>query len=240
MKCKVFLLLIALGSSTLFAQSTSVGVGVGIQNDIYKGADSKVVPLPIINYRNNYLYINGAEIGTFLYQNSMLSLSATVKGRFDGYDDAKGYMSGMKDRKFSVEGGLRADLKTDFGNLKTGAYYDLLGRYDGYSAELEYSYPFNYERWGFAPFVGVEYLSGDLVEYYYGVKHSEARAGRAYYAGGNTVNLNTGINAYYILNDSFTLFGRFGATFFGDDIKKSHIVKEDYRVRGFVGISYKF
>lgn len=239
-KIAIYSLLFA---TSIFAQNTgtaSIGIGIGVQNDIYKGVNSKVWPLPVIDYKNDYMYINGAEIGGFLYQNDFFSISLGGRARIEGYYDAKGYMRGMKDRQITLEGGLQANLKTTIGDFKVNGYHDVLDKHGGYSAEIEYNYIFNFNQFGISPFVSIEYLSDGFVEYYYGVKKSEATVSRPYYSGGSTVNFGTGINAYYMINESWSIIGGAKFVFLGDEISDSPIVKKDYRIRTGVGINYRF
>lgn len=237
---KKVILLLFFGFTSMFAQNVNVGLGVGTQNNIYKDTKSNVLPAPVISYQNQYMYISAEEAGAFLYQNGVVFLSLGVQARIEGYDDAKGYMQGMKDRGYTMEGGLKVSVKTDFGNFKIAGYHDLLGRYEGYSGELEYSYLFKFDKFGFSPYVGLDFLSDDFVDYYFGVKQSEVRANRPQYSGDSTINLKTGINAYYFINDSWSVFGGAAIAFFGDEIKDSPIVDKDYRVRVGAGISYRF
>lgn len=235
------MLLCSLGVvSILNAQSASIGAGVGIQNNIYKDTDSNVLPIPSINYENEYMYLKTLEAGGFLFKNDIFTISVGIRGRIDGYDDAKGYMQGMKDRKYTIDGGIKLEAKTDIGNFELSGYHDLLGRYKGYNAEVSYSYPLYFQDFGVIPYIAAEYLSNDYVEYYFGVKESEVKANRPYYKGSSTINYKTGVMLYYSINESWSVHSGVDFTFFGDDIKESPIVKEDYRIRAGMGVSYKF
>lgn len=227
--------------SYIFANDVSVGVGSGYQTNIYKSKDSQnILTVPFVNYENSVFFINGLEAGLHIYKNDIFTISPLINVRFDGYKKPKGFMQGMSERKMTLDAGIRVKFKSQYGIIEAEAYHDVLDKYNGANAGLEYKYMFKYEKWGFAPSIGIKYLSKDLVDYYYGVRANEETSNRPQYKGDATVVYKTGVSGYYLLNDSWSLYSSFDLSFFGDEIKDSPIVKKDMRARGYFGVAYKF
>lgn len=230
-----------LGICILEASEFSLGAGVGYQTSPYKDDDSTVLAMPWVNYQGESLYLNGLEAGYKIHQESPLSLTLLVKGRMDGFKrQESGYLEGMNTRKYSLDGGVKGALQTPFGTFEATLSHDLLGVHNGYATELEYRYDYHQDGWGLTPFVGIEYLSKDLSDYYYGVRSSEARAGRDAYTPSGSTNTYLGLSGYYRLGGSWTLFGGGKWLRYGSEIKDSPLIEDSSRLTGVVGINYRF
>ncbi|WP_325090067.1 MipA/OmpV family protein, partial [Burkholderia contaminans] len=95
-------------------------------------------------------------------------------------------------------------------------------------------------QFSITPHVGAEWLSNKYVDYYYGVRPSEARAGRAAYSAGSTVNVSAGTRIDYRPTKQQTIFLDVGVSRLGDAITDSPIVGRRFVPEARVGYMYRF
>ena len=88
---------LTLASTAVFAQQNRgaeppqgflYGVGVGINQEIYRGYKRRVIPLPLVGYRGEKLSVYGPFVTYELAKANDVSLSAKLAPRFAGYDDS--------------------------------------------------------------------------------------------------------------------------------------------------------
>lgn len=169
------------------------GVGVGVNQEIYRGYKRRVIPLPLVGYRGEKLSVYGPFVSYELAQANGVSLSAKLAPRFAGYDDGDSdVFVGMK-RKSSLDAGFGLQYRIDNWTLDTEVLSDVLGNSNGQEAKLKFSYGLRFGPLQVSPEVGVSYSSSKLVNYYYGVQPNEAIAQRPAYRASAAVNYHTGV-----------------------------------------------
>ncbi len=217
------------------------GPGVVVTTKPYKGTDSKVYPIPIITYTNGRFFIRGAMAGYRLLADDSWALDATGQWRFDGYEpDDSDDLDGMHERHMTVDAGAALSLFGDWGTAKLSFLNDILSQHDGQELRLTYSKTFEGDKISTTPFVGLSWLSGDLIDYYYGVRSDEAQAGRAAYNAGDGVNWLAGVATNYQLDEQWSLFGSISYEWLNSEITDSPIVDDDYKISILAGAMYKF
>lgn len=78
------------------------------------------------------------------------------------------------------------------------------------------------------------------VDYYFGVRESEARIGRAAYDGKSGINTELGIRGNYMLNNHHSVFMDLKATSLSDEIKDSPLVDRSTENSVLFGYLYRF
>lgn len=138
------------------------GVGVGINQEIYRGYKRRVIPLPLVGYRGEKLSVYGPFVSYELATANDVSLSAKLTPRFAGYDggDSDVFL-GMK-RKSSLDAGLGLQYRIDNWTLDTEVLTDVLGNSNGQEAKLKFSYGLRFGPLQVSPEVGVSYSSSKL------------------------------------------------------------------------------
>jgi len=155
-----------------------IGAGAVVRSKPYDGLGSKTYPIPLFGYEGKRLYLRGITGGYRLIQIKGLSIGPTVRPRLDGYEASdSSALAGMKNRNATVDGGVNVVWKTNKGLFGFVALTDLLGAHDGYAMELSYTAKFTRADFDFIPGFGLTWRNSNLVDYYYGVKNSEAREG---------------------------------------------------------------
>jgi len=217
------------------------GFGLGINGEIYKGYDRRVIPLPLIGYRGDRLLVLGPFANYELFEAGNFDFTINVAPRFDGFDEGDSiFFTGMEKRKSSLDMGLGLVYENDNWKFQSRAMYDILGRSNGYEVTAQVGKVFRAGPLFFEPSVGVSYMDDSLVNYYYGVRKNEANAIRPAYQGKEVVNTTLGISfATPILFDGFTRAG-IEYTWFESGITDSPLVNDDASLGVFIAYSRFF
>lgn len=218
-----------------------IGVGAVVNSKPYKGIDRKVYPVPMFGYEGERLYIRGLGGGYRLVQKDRWSVASVLRPRFEGYraSDSRALV-GMKNRDLTVYGGVALTWLTDRGLIGTSLVTDLLGRHDGQELEVSYTARFPFAGFDLIPSAGVYYKSAKLVDYYYGVRTSEARDGRPAHKAGAATNPFVRLMARRNLVGQWDLLGTVQCEWFDSEIKDSPIVDQAQSVSFVAGVLYSF
>jgi outer membrane protein len=218
-----------------------VGAGAVISSKPYEGIDSKIYGVPILGYEGDRLYLRGISGGYRLLRHKGWSVGPMLRPRFEGYDasDSRA-LSGMDDRRRTLEAGLDLSWQTDWGLLSAVALTDLLGEHDGQEIEFSYTVLLPYAGFNFIPSVGLRWRSDDLVDYYYGVRPDEARAGRPAYVPGATLTPVVRLAVRRKVSTHWGLLLGFQYEWLDSEITDSPIVEDSTSLSLLVGAAYAF
>ena len=217
------------------------GFGLGINGEIYKGYDRRVIPLPLIGYRGDKLLVLGPFANYELLEAGNFDFTINVAPRFAGFDaNDSVFFTGMAKRKSSLDMGLGLVYENDNWKFQTSAMYDVLGRSNGYEVTAQVGKVFRKGPVFIEPTVGVSYQDASLVDYYYGVRSNEVNAIRAAYQGNDALNTTLGVSfATPILFGGFTRAG-IEYTWFDSGITDSPLVDDDSSLGVFIAYSRFF
>jgi outer membrane protein len=171
------------------------GFGLGVNKEIYKGFDRRVIPLPIIGYRGDDLSIYGPFLNYDVLQVADIELQVIASPRFQGFDDSDSdIFIGMEKREFSMDAGLGAKYERNNWKIGFSALHDILNRSGGYELQAKLSKVFKSGPVFYEPNLSVNYLDKDHVDYYYGVRANEVSNTRSFYQGEAAVNTAIGFS----------------------------------------------
>ena len=170
------------------------GVGVGVNQEIYRGYSSRTIPLPILGYRGEKLSVYGPFVSYQLAELGNFSVSAKLAPRFDDFDSSDSTVfTGMAKRKDSLDGGIAVQLRQQDWLLEADTVFDLLGNSNVQESTQAVSYRYRFNAVVGEPKFAVSYADSDLVDYYYGVREDEAIAGRSAYSADGVLNYSAGL-----------------------------------------------
>ncbi len=219
-----------------------LGVGVIARDAIQKGADSDPFVVPLITYSGERVYFRGIEAGVRLYDTQQHSTTLFARPRLDGFkgtDDP--FLEGMTSRRNSLDAGLRHTVRVGPWQYTALATTDALGRNDGQTVTGTVGYVFGSMRsLLFVPYAGVEWMSADLVDYYYGVRDAEAAPGRPAYSGSDVWNLVYGARMVAPITPRVSFQGVLAGTRYGDSVADSPLTEDRHRAIAIFGVSYRF
>jgi outer membrane protein len=238
------------GAPAAFAQESqakdgdgwqALGIGAVVMDKPYRDFDREVLPLPLISYESKWI---SASVPTFdlkAYSTDTFSLRLRARWAGDGYEAKDSpVFTGMDERKSSLWAGGAVTWKTSFANLSGEVLADTMGNSKGTRAKVQIDRRFSASKFGFTPRVAAEWVDDKYVNYYYGVRQSEAQAGRAFYEGKATTNLQLGLRMDYSPSRHHSMFVDVGATRFGSSIEESPLVEKTTGTMLAVGYAYRF
>ncbi len=213
----------------------------------YTGAkDNETIGLPliIVNW-NDRFFFNVAKGGYWVTKSDSMRFGIGFKPRrgYESTDDP--ILTGMQDRDTSLEIGLLLRFNVGQGHVGVELYTDATDNSDGESAIIEYSVPVwrKGRRHEIRINAGAEYLSEDVVDYYYGVRSTEAIPFMrpTYVADGGAVNpFVTATGRWSLGSSRWSLITALKFTKRASDIKNSPIVQDDSESLVLIGAGYTF
>jgi outer membrane protein len=209
------------------------GLGLGINQEIYKGYNYRIIPLPILGFRGDDFRVIGPFVSYDAFQISEIDITLQASPRFQGFDNSDSYIfENMADRKFSMDAGLGLSYEKNDWKVAVTAMFDLLNRSNGYETKVNISRVFRQGPLFFEPSLSVSYLDSNHVNYYYGVKKNETNPSTFQYQGQSALNTTLGISiATPIFLGGFTRFA-IDYTWYDDTITKSPLVERSTNYGG--------
>ena len=223
----------------------SAGVGAIVTKEPYRGMDTESRGIPFFLYKTERFSLYGPRMSYLLIAEKDWEIEARTRVRFEGYEeDDSRFLQGMDDRKWTLEMGGSLSKNFPFGKITADLSADILNEHKGYELGCYYSYDFRDSRKNPAliltPYIGLNYRSRQLNDYYYGVRASEATASRPEYNAGDSTGLAAGLRINYIYSEKLSLMAMVSFEWLGNEIKKSPIVDKDHIESYLFGIMYKF
>lgn len=218
-----------------------IGLGVAVVDKAYRDYEKDTLALPILSYENEWISASLPTFDVKAYKAGDVSFRLRARFSGDGYEaeDAP-ILAGMSERKSSLWIGGAVIWNAGFANISGELLTDVMGNSEGSRAKLQIDRRFSSAKFGFTPRMGVEWTDKKYVDYYYGVQLSEARAGRAFYEGKSTANLQAGIRLDYSINPKNIVFLDLSTTSFGSAVKDSPLVDKSNQSVVALGYSYRF
>lgn len=233
-------------AETKMSTPLRVGAALAYKGKPYKGYDDdeQWAAAPLVIYEGEHFFFRGTSTGWKFINQDDFEFDVRVEARLDGYDSHdSNALRGMDDRDPSVDGGLGMTWRPGGGPLSFDlvAVGDLGDKSDGYEVRAGGSYVVHNGSWATRLGAFVVYDSDDMVDYYYGVKQSEAIPGRpAYSPDGEAIFRVQALTAYRFSESRWMAYfgGRYD--FLGDEITDSPIVGDDYQYILMTGFTYTF
>lgn len=202
-----------------------LGLGVSSETSPYQGVDAETKVLPMVSFENRYVRVLGPSLDLKLPSAGPVSLALRARYSDQGYkasDAAE--LQGMDERKGGLWLGARADWRLPFAQLSAEWQGDANGRSDGQQIKFEASRRVQVGAVNLKPRLALVWQDRSYVDYYYGVRAAESRAGRASYVGSDTVNTELGLQLNLPLAPGHSVFMDLSHTFLGSAIKDSPLV----------------
>ena len=220
-----------------------LGVGASLKHSPYKGIGSDNSYLPLISYENKYVKLFGNALDVKLPSQGPIDFSIHAKVALgEGYQVSKSaYLSGMETRKGSLYLGGTSTLHAGFSDLSLEYLKDVSGNSKGSQLKLGIEHSFSFDRrYQVTPHASVTSLDSKYVDYYFGVKASEATAARPEYTGKSTTESEFGVRFGYMVTPHQRLLLDVSDTHWGSGISRSPLVQKTSTPGFLVGYLYTF
>ena len=223
------------------AHSLSIGAGMLASNGVYQGLSGKVLPLPVLTYRSPTLNVLGPTVSYTLVRWQGISLAPCLEYRWLGYSaDKSEALSGMSDRRGTLEGGLEAVFRLRYCQVSARLLGDMLAVHDGREMNCSIKTRLSLGKWFFIPDSGLLWSDRRVADYYYGVRWEEAGPLRPAYALGQQWQWYGGLWTGYSLGDHWRLFVAGQYMTLTDRMRASPIVRAKDRTTLVIGTLYSF
>ena len=217
-----------------------LGLGVGLDSKPYRDFDNDVKALPLLLFENRYVSFFGAALDLKLPSSGPLSFRLRARYANDGHEAKDSpYLRGMAERKGGVWVGGAVTWRGSVINASAEALA-ATGNAEGTRVKLELNRQFQAGAVTVTPRLALHWQDRKFVDYYYGVRASEVRAGRAAYAGDAATNVELGLRLGYAVAPRHTVFVDLSATGLGSAIKDSPLVDRSNQTSVKAGYLYSF
>lgn len=260
MKSNVVVLAVALFPALVVAQESSnpeppggasgrwsIGAGAIVRSSEYAGEGVRVLPLPYIAYEGERFFVRGLGAGFRFHRSDSLEIVAFVAGRADGFDaDDLGAQELaergvdrdlLEDRDYSADLGAALTWRTGAGEFELDVRGDVTDTSGGYFATADYRFPITTGPVVVAPGFGVNFLSADAADYYYGTLDQEVARGVSRYLPGSAVIPYAGVSVRFAISDHWQAMARAQYRFLPDEIQDSPLVDGDADTMGVLMLS---
>lgn len=224
----------------------ALGIGVASRQMPYAGADRDTTAIPLVFYENSWFRLAGpnAEFKLLNYSLSptqRLSGGLRVKYSSEGYEDNDSpRLAGMAERKGGFWGGAGLTWHNPVAQISADWTGDLSGHSKGQRVQLQVERRMPVGSFSLTPRLGAQWMDSKYVDYYYGVRASEATAARAAYSAKSATAIEAGLRVDYGFNRHHAVFVDLSVTGLPDEIKDSPIVDRSSVSRVAVGYLYRF
>lgn len=223
-------------------QQWGVGAGLNFKQKAYRDVDTDTTTIPLLTYENDWLRFAGPTVDFKLPMGERLSLALRARYAFeDGYeaDDAP-ILNGMAERKPSLWLGVAALWRHEVANVGLDWLADASDHSGGQRLRVSVEKPYRIGSFLHSPRLALSWLDEDYVDYYYGVRTSEARAGRSAYRGESTLSTELGLRSVYAFTRQHSVYLDLSTTWLGDGIKDSPLVDRSNESALRFGYVYQF
>ncbi|MGL6252623.1 MAG: MipA/OmpV family protein, partial [Billgrantia desiderata] len=150
-------------------------------------------------------------------------------------------LNGMEKRRGGFWAGGVVEWSTSFIDVSAEWLADVSGNSNGQivSLGLERTWRVG-NRVLLTPHVGASWQDEKTVDYYFGVRESEARLDRPAYAGESAINIEAGVRGVYMFDKHHSVLLGAGVTGLADEIKDSPLVDRSTVNSIYLGYMYRF
>ncbi len=230
------------------SSSWGLGIGVASSQQPYAGIGRETKAIPLIRFENKYVRVQGLGMEVKLPSRVISDTQRfdfSIVGRRapgDGYeaDDAP-ILAGMAERKSGFWAGAKVEWENSLINVSADWTSDVSGHSKGQKFSLGFSRPWHLgQQWKLVPSLEVAWQDRKYNDYYFGVRDSEARPGRAAYQADVGVNVEIGLSGMYMFDKHHSVMLGVGASSLPKEIKNSPLVDRSTENRVFMAYTYRF
>jgi len=206
----------------------SAGAAIIVSPRPYDQTDPKVFAVPAVTLHYKRFFFEGIRGGVEFFKAGNLTGNAFVQAQFSGIEpESSPFLEGMEVRRKSADAGAELLLRGRPVGFRAAFLTDMLGRSNGQEVSLQAITGAPLGKLLILGGIGPRWISGDRVDYYYGVRPSEVRPDRPVYTGTATWNWDVSVTSIYRPNPKWTLFVLFNREGFGSSITNSPLIHQD-------------
>lgn len=205
-----------------------------------KGTQTNAAPLLLFEYKET-VYVDLLRAGVRLWSSSdrkiALGIAAEPRFGFKAGDGAR--LTGMAERRLSVEAGPSFEWETPLASLNLAYFADVTGNSKGGSFRGSvYKQFVNTSQWDLGAYTGFDRVDSKVSNYYFGVTAAETTINRPLYQPGATTHWMAGISGAYKFSRPYALLFGVQGTRLGGAAANSPIAETRSATMGYVGFGW--
>lgn len=230
------------------SSSWSLGIGVMSAQKPYAGIDREAKAIPMIQLENRYVRVRGLGLevklpGLVISDTQRLNFSIVGRGSAGGgyeADDAP-VLGGMAERKSGFWAGAKVEWETGLVDVTADWTADASSHSKGQKFSLGVAKSWRLgQHVMLIPRLGATWQDRKYNDYYFGVRDSEVRPGRAAYRADAGVNAEVGLTGIYMFDRHHSAMLSAAVTSLSKEIKNSHLVDRSTENRVMAAYIYRF
>ncbi|MGL5655313.1 MAG: MipA/OmpV family protein [Fusobacteriaceae bacterium] len=225
----------------------AIGAGVGATTKLYNQEDENIGLYPNLDIKYGRLYVQGIQLGVYLYESDMMAFSVFVDPmggfKMDNSDMKSGYKN-IDDRDTMVMGGGKVELRQLPGDVKVTVSYK--GGEEGQQGDLVVMRRFPVtSKFAIIPSANASMFSSDFTDYYFGVSNKEVNRSSTdkldkTYNGDTAYAYGAKLALEYMFTENVSMIASAGVTQFSSEIDDSPIVDNATMFYGALEAKYTF
>jgi outer membrane protein len=232
-------------SKTPSSTQWGIGLAAGASQELYRGTGNENSGLPLLYVENDWFRFLGAtadvKLGTWGQGSSTLGLTGRLKYEGGGYESADSpALTGMADRDGGLWGGATLTWKTPVVKTSLEWLSDASSKSKGQQLQLQVDRRIAFGSLSITPRAQVQWQDKKYVDYYYGVRASEAMPGRPQYTGEAATSYGVGMRFDYQIAPKQTVFLDLSTSRLPNEIKNSPLVERSSVSKVGIGYLYRF
>jgi len=219
----------------------SLGLGIVSAPTPFRGAENRLLPIPLVELYHKRLYVQGILAGFRVLGGDGLHLDLRLRWSFLELDpDDSPFLEGMSPRDPTALGGLALEWNRRKLQVSGTLLADLLGNSNGLAGSILASWrePVMKGRLMLIPSLGVAYQDAKTVDYYFGVTPDEATRERPAYVGTAAWNPTARFTALFKITQRFNLVVYLAGQSLDNEIRNSPIVDDSWGYEAVLGLTY--
>ncbi|PXW91974.1 outer membrane protein [Sphaerotilus hippei] len=202
-----------------------LGLGIGRETSPYRSVKTDTKILPLLTFENDYARLFGPSLDVKLPSAGLVSFTLRARYSDAGYEASDAAeLQGMEKRNGGLWLGARTDLRLPLANLSAEWLGDASNRSGGQQIRLEASHRSQFGSVNVMPRLAMVWQDSSYVDYYYGIRATESRVGRAAYDGTSSINTELGLRMNISLAPKHSTSVDVSHTILGSSIKDSPLV----------------
>ena len=220
-----------------------LGLGVSLKKSPYSGISNNDLVVPLVSFDSKWVHFFGNTLDAKLTSIGEFDFAVRTQVAWgEGYKASKSpYLDGMDTRSGSIYLGGASTWHASFAQMSLQYLKDVSGNSHGGQLKFGIERSFNVGRsYQITPHASVTNLDSKYVDYYYGVRESEATSVRPAYEGKSTTATEAGVRFVYMIAPNQRLILDVNDTRWGSGIAKSPLVDRTSTPGLLLGYTYAF
>jgi outer membrane protein len=220
-----------------------LGGGSYIQTQPYKGADTKIVPSPVVFFDNHLFYVRWTRVGVYFLgdvkDDFSWAFSLSAEPQPLGYKAGESSSLAGMNRESSIQGGLGFDMQYKESFFNFVLFQDILNKSNSTISRAEIGQHLKIDKVDLYPSISLIYHADKFNEYYYGVSSSEATLQRSVYSPASSIDYSFQTYAKYSFSEKWSTLLNFRVDSLNKEESNSPVVSEKYMYSGLISLLYK-